>query len=373
MRRHNARYLLTLAIPFATSQAHAEVSLGDLLGYSITFQGLLQVDRTQYNDDVTRLIDDGEVRRAELILKGKKGNFEWVIGYDPSTRNDKFLDVNGRYKFNSKFSVRVGQYKQPNSMEELSSTKNNDFIVKAMATQAFALSRRQGASVTWQDSKWMLSGGWFGREITAGGGTGAGYGGRFAYTPVLEDGNIVHLGVSAISYDANRDQDRIRARPGMDMSTTPRLIDSGTFRDADKRTTYGFEAGWVRGPFKLQAEIFDSTVNRLAHANYKADSWYVSGLWNISGETWGYKAGVFTTNHPVHKSGMWQLGARYERLDLNDGLIRGGEEKNFTVGVNYYALKNFKFSLNYVRADATKGSGISDKPNAIEGRFQLFW
>ena len=250
-----------------------------------------------------------------------------MIGYNPSTRNDKFLDVNLRYKFSSKFSARVRQYKQPNSIEELSSTKNNDFIVKAMATQAFALSRRPDISLTWQDSNWMLTGGWFGREITDGGGTGAGYGGRLAYATVLEEGNIVHLGVLAIGNDVNRDQDRIRARPGMDMSTTPRLIDSGTLRDAEKRTTFGFEAGWVRGSFKVQAEVFDSTITRQAHADHKADSWYVSGLLNITGETWDYKDCVYTTKQPVHKSGMWQLGARYERLDLNDGMIRGGRKK----------------------------------------------
>ena len=373
MHTRNPRALLAVAMLAAAPLAHADFSLGDVLGYSVTFEGLVQADRTQYNEDITPLIDKGEVRRAELVLKGKKGNFDWVVGYDVSKRNDKFLDVNGHYKFSSKLSARVGQYKQPNSMEELSSTKNNDFIVKAMATQAFAVSRRQGASLTWQDTQWMATAGWFGREITNGGSTGAGYGGRFAYAPILQDGNIVHLGVSAISNDTNRDQDRIRARPGFDMSTTPRLIDSGTFNDADKRTTYGVEAGWVRGPFKLQAEYFDSTVRRITHTDYNADSWYVSGVWNITGETWGYKDGTFANNSPVHTIGMWQLGARYEKLDLNDGLVRGGDERNFTIGVNYYALRNFKFSLNYVRADATKGSGISDKPNAIEGRAQLFW
>ncbi len=39
------------------------------------------------------------------------------------------------------------------------------------------------------------------------------------------------------------------------------------------------------------------------------DSWYVYGVWNITGETWGYKGGVFTTglrdNDPA--KGMWQL------------------------------------------------------------------
>ena len=32
--------------------------------------------------------------------------------------------------------------------------------------------------------------------------------------------------------------------------------------------------------------------------NYTSDGFYVSGLWNITGETWGYKGGVPTTGKP---------------------------------------------------------------------------
>ena len=70
------------------------------------------------------------------MLKGKgPGNFEWVLGYD--AKADKWLDVNVKYKFggNANHFIQVGQYKQPNSLEELSSTKNNDFISKSLDHQ----------------------------------------------------------------------------------------------------------------------------------------------------------------------------------------------------------------------------------------------
>src|SRR5690606_41891125 len=58
----------------------------------------------------------------------------------------KFLDVFAKYKLggNSGRYLRLGQFKQPNSLEELSSSKNNDFIAKAMVTNTFAVSRRLG-------------------------------------------------------------------------------------------------------------------------------------------------------------------------------------------------------------------------------------
>ena len=70
------------------------------------------------------------------MLKGKgPGNIEWVLGYD--AKADKWLDVNAKYKLggDANHFLQVGQFKQPNSLEELSSTKNNDFISKALGHQ----------------------------------------------------------------------------------------------------------------------------------------------------------------------------------------------------------------------------------------------
>ena len=45
--------------------------------------------------------------------------------------------------------MQVGQFKQPNSLEELSSTKNNDFISKAMVTNTFGVARRLGGAYSY--------------------------------------------------------------------------------------------------------------------------------------------------------------------------------------------------------------------------------
>jgi phosphate-selective porin OprO/OprP len=136
-----SRKLLAAAVLVAlSSPAFAEVELDVIGGSEITFEGLIQADGYWYNSDVQNLagsssastIGDGEdtdfgMRRSELVLKGKgPGMWNWVVGYDAF--NNKWLDVNAQYKFNAFTFVQFGQYKQPNSLEELSSTKNNDFI-----------------------------------------------------------------------------------------------------------------------------------------------------------------------------------------------------------------------------------------------------
>lgn len=387
---HKALALAILA--GLSSTASAEIALDVIGGSEVTFEGLLQADFNWFDSDVRNLNadlpdgedSDNELRRAEIIFKGKgPGQWEWVAGYD--AKADKFLDVNLKYKFSGFTSVQFGQFKQPNSMEELSSTRFNDFISKAMTTNLQGVARRTGAQVTTGGDAWTLTGSYMNRELTRNLAQGKGFGARGTWAPMHDNGNIFHLGLSAVSYDArdnaavNPDgRARFRVRPGADLASQ-RLIDSGQFTDGDKITTWGGEAAWVSGPIKLQAEAMTTSLTRNFNPDYGFDSFYVSGLWNVSGETWTYKSGNLNTTLPEDPSkGMWQVGLRYDHADLNDGFVTGGKESNWTVGANYYWRSNFKFSLNYVMVSSEKRANIfapliEDNPNILEFRAQVYW
>src|SRR3546814_12802300 len=94
----------------------------------------------------------------------------------------------------------------------------------------------------------------------------------------------------------------------------------------------------------------------MANRDYTSAAAYVQGLWNITGETWGYKGGVPTTTKPgTSGSGMWQLGLRYDTIDLDDSAADGGEIAPWTDGVNWYWRAKFQLQLKYVAA--AKGEG----------------
>jgi phosphate-selective porin OprO/OprP len=116
----------------------------------------------------------------------------------------------------------------------------------------------------------------------------------------------------------------------------------------------------------------------------------VSGVWNITGETWGYKDGVTTTPLPANPTGgMWQVGLRYDHVDLNEGDftapstvtgVLGGKESNWTVGVNWYLRSNFKLAANYVKVSSEKYQAglatpafVNDDPSILEFRAQFYW
>ena len=418
---------LTLALlpALAAPAAHAEIAIDFIGGSELTFEGLVQVDGNWFNSDVANLNGDGydgadsdnELRRAELILKGKgPGNFEWTLGYD--AKADKYLDVNTKYKFggNGNHYLQVGQFKQPNSMEELSSTRFNDFISKATITNTYALARRTGVAYRYGENNWGVTGSWFGRTINRGApiqaasgiipesgseGHGGGLGIRGNWAPINETGNILHLGLSYMAFDTSGDTSRIRARPNGDLASV-RLVDSGVMRNTSGQDTLGVEGMWVHGAFKVQGEYMRSTISRYdtvpvgiqSGDDFRSDGWYVSGLWNVTGETWGYKEGVPTTplpNEPV--KGLWQIGLRYDKIDLNDGYLSpgstpgsapkvngvlGGEMNAVTFGVNWFWRSNFKFALNYVdisssRYNSSARAVVNDDPSIVEARIQFYW
>ncbi len=407
------RNLLALAIlSAASSPAFADIEFDVIGGSEISFEGLLQADGYKYNSDFLNLgvtsgasLGDGRdtdfaMRRAELVFKGKgPGMWNWVLGYD--ARADKFLDANISYRFSGFTTLKVGQFKQPNSLEELSSTKNNDFIAKAMTTNLQGVARRVGVSLGTGSDNWSITGSAFTRELTRNLGEGNGFGARATWAPILDKGSILHLGLSVVDYDARdpgsavgttpvfngEGRARFRVRPDADLTGT-RLVDSGQFTDADKIRTFGGESFWVGGPVKVQAEAMRTNVSRKLHSDYSFDSYYVSGVWNLTGETWTYKDGVPVTSLPDEPaSGMWQLGLRYDHVDLNDGSftapstvtgVLGGKESNWTFGVNWYLRSNFKLAMDYVKVSSekyntTSKSFVKDDPSILELRAQLNW
>jgi len=405
--QRNILGLALLGALFAPA-AHAEIVIDNIAGSEVSFEGLVQADGNWFNSDVTSLNADGqdgsdsdfELRRAEMVVKGKgPGNIEWVVGYDGKA--DKWLDTNIKYKIggNANQYVQFGQFKQPNSLEELSSTKNNDFISKSATTNTWAVARRLGAAYSIGADNWSITGSYFDRELKRGLFAGNGFGVRGTWAPINSSGNILHLGLSYVSYNAELaatglnqdDAARWRARPDADLSGA-RLIDTGTLADADKNSTIGAEAFWVTGPFKLQGEYMRTTTTRNAGLDdFTGTGGYLSAVWNLTGETWGYKAGVPTTPLPNQPgSGMWQLGLRYDTMDLNDGRVvdvagtptvdgvLGGKMNTWTVGANWYLRSNFKFMLNYVKVTSSKWSNtalatVDDDPSIVEARAQFYW
>ena len=49
--------------------------------------------------------------------------------------------------------------------------------------------------------------------------------------------------------------------------------------------------------------------------------------------------------------GAWELAGRYSFVDMSDGPVEGGEHTAYTLGLNWYANQNIRWTLNYIFND----------------------
>ena len=370
--------VLAVALAALAAPVAAEVPLFEAGDTAVSLEGLVQYDGNWFHDDVADLdgdpFDDDSseyaVRRAEVAIKGSgSGGFSWALGYDFAS--EKFLDAYGAWKSEAGTLLTVGQSKVPLGLEALGSSRTHDFIAVSSASM-FSLGRRLGLKAQHTTGDWTFAAAAFGREYGDDAARGGGFAARAAWAPVDGDGRLLHLGAAIADSDTDADTLRLRARPQADLAVV-RLADAGTMRDADRLRAFGLEGAWITGPVKLQGEWLHGRVDRYGPTgDFDADAGYLSAVWNLTGETWSYKAGTIGTPSPAAARGLWQLGARLDHVNLDDGPIAGGTMDALTLGVNWYAGRHVRLSANYVRVESER-MGLSDDPHIVEGRVQLHW
>ena len=267
--------------------------------------------------------------------------------------------------------LRVGNYKEPFSLETLTSSKFITFMERSYV-DAFSPDRHIGMSYSRWGDRWQVSGGVFGQASGDVDETGQdqGYGLtlRASMAPQLAAGRVLHLGVGVsrrtpdAAEPADAHQMRIRARPETNQNKA-RFFSTGKVDDVDYELLFNGELAAVRGPLSFQAEYTRAQFHRrndLETANFWSGYAFVSYF--LTGESRRYlpHEGEFDRIFPRSTNGAWEVAARYSTIDLNDpssGVgILGGRGNNYTFGLNWYVNPNVRFMANYVRVVTDKNA-----------------
>ena len=330
--------------------------------FKLQVGGRIMADAAFYDEDNVDLDGENgtEFRRARLFVAGTMfHDWDWKAQYDFAGNDAEIKDAYIRYTGFGPAKITLGQFKQPFSLEELTSSKYITFMERSMATNAFSTSRRIGLGANGAGENWTWAASVYGREEgdDTDGDEGYGAGARLTWAPWNEKTQVLHLGGSAAWEDPNDNDVRFRARPESHITST-RMVDTGNFPDPDTFAKYGIEAATVLGPFSLQGEYMlvqaQDDTSGVSDPDFQGG--YIYGSWFLTGESRNYQKGKFgrvSPKNPVGKGGIgaWELAARYSTIDLNDGDFKGGEEDNITVGLNWYANKYIRFMANYVITD----------------------
>jgi len=203
--------------------------------------------------------------------------------------------------------------------------------------------------------------------------------GRLTALPWYVDNGrgLLHLGMSVRQATTYNDRIRYRTRDMIRSgiaSTWPIPADTGQVLGSEMQWL-NFELVSVYGPWTFQSEYLMNFLHNAQATNAAGtgvgpfvdtlfyEGGYVQLLYFLTGESDNYnrRNGFFDRVIPFenyflvndedgyhcHGKGAWQVGARYDFLDLNDEGINGGVLHNFTLGLNWFLNPNMKIQFDY--------------------------
>jgi phosphate-selective porin OprO/OprP len=353
--------------------------------------------------DSAAYADNFEIRRARIGVSGtinKDISYEVVGNAVGSSTN--FVDTAfANYGFNKAAQFRAGRFKQPFSLEELTSSNNIDFMERSYGNQVVP-GKRLGMMLHGEPLKGLSYGlSVFQPDFTqkdnsqdfnsnravrvaanfaeigkidntvlhfgAGKTTGSD---KVAHTSSSGGGTSTTAAVLNLAAENRGTKSVYRVRlDGPALTTGGYSAPAQTFTNIEK-SLQGLELAVARGPFKFQMETFDTdltasnAVGDAAVLGYKAD--YVELMYNITGESWSkaYKGGAFSGISPdsvfmkdyggvVGKGiGAWQVGFRqstYKVAETLTGVTSTGSKggKTDTFALNWILNNNARAMLNY--------------------------
>lgn len=190
----------------------------------------------------------------------------------------------------------------------------------------------------------------------------------------------VHLGVDYSYRVLTLNQIRYRARPMIRIGNNwqvPNIVDTGLLFSEDPQQIVNFEFASAWGPWTFAAEACGSWVTNayagglprsdgtlppgvFARGTYFAEGYYVELLRFLTPDHRGYRKErpgydrvVPHENFSINKgagphfgSGAWEVGVRYDYLNLTDAGVNGGTTQAVTAAINWYLNPNTRFQLN---------------------------
>lgn len=270
--------------------------------------------------------------------------------------------------------VRIGHFKAPISLEELTSSRFTTFMERALPN-ALVPSREVGIanSKMSANERMTISGGFFFDDISetikerVNDDQGLLTVTRITALPMYDsDGRyLMHIGGSASYTNDNNDSVAFTTRP--ELHEEANFLSTGMLavRDYDR---LGGEAALVLGPLSIQSEIIWVNADPLAGDDINLWGSYVYASYFLTGEHRPYRkaTGSFDRLTPLENFwlikrcegpsrgwGAWETAVRLSYLDLDDaGIVAGsrGELTDVTLALNWYWNPNMKLMFNYIHA-----------------------
>lgn len=370
----------------------------DNKAFKLWFDNRVYIDAAYYSpsDDISGLsskpnkdmeADDGSfrfnngavIRRARLGIKGTLYN-KWnaELDLDFAYNEVEIKDMYLGYKFNEHLSVKAGNFKEPMSMERLTSSKYLINMERPMPVEMFGGGRKLGIAATAWNKYWWVSGGVFGSEVSIlqkeknRGSDGYGFTARAAVSPILRNDMVLHIGAygSYRTPEASGQENRfVEFRTFPESRVDRRRFVRTEIPNVNHYTTTGIELACKYQKLLVYGEYIFTDLSRykleddrkvnLKNATF--DGWYATASYMLIGKQREYASndaefGPMAINK---KGGNVEVAGRISTVNLNDfhdpsAVITGGEATSYSASLNWYPNRNILIGLNYTYMDNDK-------------------
>jgi phosphate-selective porin OprO/OprP len=337
----------------------------------LIFFGRSELDLAYYSSGITSTDNGFEVRSLRAgLAKAYKYNLSMKAEIDLTDGDSNFADLYIRHRHKRWGLLTLGNQQVAQTLVNQTSRISQTFMEEPLPAEAFGLGRR--LALGWDLHKPMLSAHitLFGPDLNGSIGD-EGYAARVYFNPTRQRFSVFHVGASFLKENMSR-KTRFFAHPESRV-TNVRFVDTGIYDDVDQQHIGVLELAGAKDSFMFRSEFFRAKWFRIADDNPVFKGWYTQASWILTGEPFGYTQGKFIRIRPQNPRGAWEVAVRYSSVNLNDEDIKGGKEKNLTVGLNWYAPANqFRVMANliFVRTDEYAGN---EDPTILQMRAQFHW
>ncbi len=375
--------------------------------------GFFQLDSAYFGQSVGNRNALGDIqdgvgfRRARLAATGNiTENGSYLMEYDMAQGQARFVDVWGQVKDTPLGTMRIGRYRQPYGMTELTGIREIPFLERPTP---FALSpfRQTGImfsdtafeeSLTWAVSGFRTFSDNFGNVYGDNGGYGLAE--RVTFLAMDQgDTGLLHFGLDYSYLDPGRDeigyasQDEISLTqqpvlgPGglsvLPIVFVPPFVNTGVF-NVNHVNMFNVEAAASLGRALVQSEYRWNRVSLPTGEDATVHAGYITARYMLTGETIPYNrtSGLFGRVKPdcpvdIAKGqwGAWEIAARLSTINLNPlfGLVPGPTRRltSFDLGLNWYLWNQAKAQLNWVNGSLNDPLAGNSVNNTAAARVQF--
>lgn len=375
--------------------------------FTMAVRARLQIDGASFDSGTAPLAHPKSgalVRRAYLGIEGdayRRFHYEFRMDFASAhlTLDEPIVNLARlSYDFGgpaSHIRVNAGLIKPIFTLDDATSSASLLFLERSdvinVATAGYGGGGgRPGAELTFEEpgiihagDNLVVSAAFTGRSAD-GGNRGTHILGRLAYRLWSDDFSSLQIGGSAarILDTQNTHALVLEDAPEIRVDETA-LVGTGPM-PARGGTLWGLESAATIGNFYFAGEYYGFGSEGVGAAPHFS-GWYLQGSWILTGQTRLYLPDAPNNNFATfanprvtapfsasrHDWGIWEIAARYSTLNLNwrEGAagtvcgvcVRGGEQKIWTFGLNWYVSDNVRMLFDYMRVDVERLNSLGQQ------------